>query len=148
MLEFAHKALVCSEQSRAQDGKGGGAARVGDGEERREERAAGIAGEIKKKNNKTKRLLSSSGVKYFNFHPKLDCIPTAFLGWGLEHSVVSPRRGEGSSSRKQLQGPNINLCNGTFAAWISAIFLLWLLSVPTCLSPWQLCGMGQEPGGD
>lgn len=43
MLEFARKALVCSEQSRAQDGKGGG-----DGEERREERAAGIAGEIKK----------------------------------------------------------------------------------------------------
>lgn len=48
MLEFAHKALVCSEQSSAQAGKGDGAARVGDGEERREERAAGIAGEIKK----------------------------------------------------------------------------------------------------
>lgn len=53
MLEFARKALVCSEQSSAQAGKGGGAARVGDGEERREERAAGIAGEIKQQNQKT-----------------------------------------------------------------------------------------------
>lgn len=42
------KHLFCSEQSSAQAGKGDGAARVGDGEERREERAAGIAGEIKK----------------------------------------------------------------------------------------------------
>lgn len=68
-----------------------------------------------KKNNRTERLFSSSGVKYFNFHPKLDCIPTALLGWGLEHSVVSPRGAEGSSSRKQLQGSNINLCNVIFA---------------------------------
>lgn len=52
MLEFARKALVCSEQSSAQAGKGDGTARVGDGEERREERAAGIAGEIKKQQNR------------------------------------------------------------------------------------------------
>lgn len=71
-----------------------------------------------------KILFSSSGVKHPNFLVKLHGIPTAFRGMGSGTQRGVSKGGDGSDSRKQLQGSNINLCKAILAILTFVIFLL------------------------
>lgn len=101
----------------------------------------------RKRKKGKKRLFSYSDVKHSNFHIKIHGIPAAFTGMGSERECGVSKGGEGSDSRKQPQGSNINPCNVIFAALIFVVFLLFLpfypqdihnISLGRLLSPWQL----------